>query len=216
MDGLPTAKRHAERSRSAILKAATELFAENGYAATTLGDVGRRAGLSRGTPAYFFGSKEGLYRQVLGQAFSEARESLLGARRRAEDRGLKGEAAFRHALDAYIDFLVERPDFVRLVEWEALGHGAGLAETAPHHEMVLAALEDIGDALRDRLPAGFDITQLMLSIAGLCWFPIAHRETLGKVLAADPLSPKFVAARKRHVAELVLRGIGGPGRREEK
>jgi TetR/AcrR family transcriptional regulator len=212
---LSTSKRHADRSREAILQAATTLFAEQGYASTTMQQIGTRAGLSRGTPGYFYGSKESLYGAVLERVFAQAGQALRRAREEADERGLSGEATFSHAIGAYIDFLVDRADFVRLVEWEALGHGRGLRKSSSHLDMAMAALQDMGEVLRDQLEPGFDISQLMLSIAGLCWFPVAHRETLGRVLAVDALHPEFVAARKRHVIGLVLNGIGGPRRTEK-
>lgn len=207
--GFPTSTRHATRSREAILKAATELFAEHGYVATTLEAVGARAGLSRGTPAYFYGSKPRLYEAVLTHGFTQAREALLQARREARQRGLAGQDAFRHDVESYVAFLVEHPDFVRLVEWEALGHGIRLQHAKPHLETVMAALEDIGEVFAQQLPPGYDLSQLLLSIAGLCWFPIAHRETLGRVLGLDPLDRAFIDSRTQHVVELVLHGVGG-------
>jgi AcrR family transcriptional regulator len=52
--------RNAERSRAAILDAAERIFARDGWGAATLAVIGAEAGVSRGTPGYFFGSKEGL------------------------------------------------------------------------------------------------------------------------------------------------------------
>ena len=51
-------ERNPDRTRELILDAAETLFAERGYEETSLADVGERAGVSRGTPGYFFGSKE--------------------------------------------------------------------------------------------------------------------------------------------------------------
>jgi TetR/AcrR family transcriptional regulator len=68
-----TRSRDSGRSREALLAAAERLFAERGFEATSLTDIGAAAGLSRGTPSYFFGSKAGLYRAVLERAF-EARD----------------------------------------------------------------------------------------------------------------------------------------------
>ncbi|MFZ0040703.1 MAG: TetR/AcrR family transcriptional regulator [Solirubrobacteraceae bacterium] len=214
--GLPHAGRDAFLSREAILRSAAELFAEHGYASTTLEDIGRRAGLSRGAPGYQFGSKDKLYAAVVSRVFSEARDALLLARDEAAEAELDGRQGFTYAVGAYIDFLASHADFVRLVEWEALGHGDGLRGASPHLDMVMAALDSIGEALAPELPAGFDLTQLMLSIAGLCWFPIAHRETLGRVLQVDPLDRSFIQARKQHVVDLVVHGISGSGRREER
>ncbi|MBA3443955.1 MAG: helix-turn-helix transcriptional regulator, partial [Gemmatimonadales bacterium] len=50
-------ERDPKRSRAAILDAAERLFADQGYGATSLSEVGAIAGVSRATPGYFFGSK---------------------------------------------------------------------------------------------------------------------------------------------------------------
>ena len=60
------------RSREAILDAAERLFAEKGYESTSLKKIAEVAGLSRNTPAHFFGSKEGLYGVVLDRVFADA------------------------------------------------------------------------------------------------------------------------------------------------
>ena len=61
----PERERNPTRTREAILDAAERLFAEQGYEATSLSQVGQEAGVSRGTPGYFYGSKADLYRAVL-------------------------------------------------------------------------------------------------------------------------------------------------------
>ena len=81
--------RDAERSRAAILDAAERLFAAYGYHATSLQDVGDAAGVSRGTPSYFFRSKEGLYRAVLDRAFSKVSEILRTTRDDAAKLGVE-------------------------------------------------------------------------------------------------------------------------------
>ena len=65
MGSLPDRERNPARTRAAILDAAEKLFAGKGFDATSLNDVGTAAGVSRGTPGYFFGSKEELVRAVL-------------------------------------------------------------------------------------------------------------------------------------------------------
>jgi len=58
-------RRDAAASRRAILDAAEQLFAQRGYDRASLGEIGRRAGVSAALPAYFFGCKEALYAAVL-------------------------------------------------------------------------------------------------------------------------------------------------------
>src|SRR3954453_9717110 len=63
--------RDAERSRRAILEAAEQLFARQGYDAASLAGIGEAAGVARGTPSYFFGSKEDLYQAVLERMYEK-------------------------------------------------------------------------------------------------------------------------------------------------
>ncbi|ONH31494.1 TetR family transcriptional regulator [Pseudofrankia asymbiotica] len=62
----PTAQRRdARRSRERLLAAAAELFAERGYAGTSLRAVAERAGVDAALVARYYGGKDGLYRAVL-------------------------------------------------------------------------------------------------------------------------------------------------------
>ncbi|TLX56288.1 TetR/AcrR family transcriptional regulator [Stutzerimonas nosocomialis] len=54
-----------ERNRELILRAASEEFAEKGFAATKTSDIAQRAGLPKPNVYYYFKSKERLYREVL-------------------------------------------------------------------------------------------------------------------------------------------------------
>ena len=58
---LPGATRKAERTRGAILKAAQELFAELGYARTTVRDIAARAAIDPAMVMRYFGSKDALF-----------------------------------------------------------------------------------------------------------------------------------------------------------
>lgn len=54
-----------ERNRELILNAASEEFADKGFAATKTSDIASRAGLPKPNVYYYFKSKENLYREVL-------------------------------------------------------------------------------------------------------------------------------------------------------
>jgi AcrR family transcriptional regulator len=60
----------AQRTRAAIVAAAGDLFMANGYAATSLAEVARAAGVARPTVFATFGSKTALLRQVLDEALA--------------------------------------------------------------------------------------------------------------------------------------------------
>src|SRR5687768_7618761 len=104
-------RRDAQRSREAILDAAERLFAARGFDRVTLAEIGAESGLSRQTPAYFFGSKDELYAAVLERVFAARTEALAPAfaplRAWAGEEPL--ERPLRAAVDGYVDFLRARP-----------------------------------------------------------------------------------------------------------
>jgi AcrR family transcriptional regulator len=200
-------ERNAPRSREAILDAAEELFAEQGFGGTSLEEVGLRAGVSRGTPGYFFGSKADLYRAVLERCLDQVRTAVRSGRDRALASGESAEIVLAGAVGEYFDFITSHRNFVRLMEWEALGGGQALHGVPPHLEAAREALA----AITAELDLGQDgeAAQLLLSIIGLCWFPLVHSGTVLTALGLDAAAPEFIATRKQHVIDLVVHGLKG-------
>ena len=201
-------RRDAARSREAILDAAEQLFAAQGYHGTSLQEVGTAANLSRGTPSYFFRSKSELYRAVLERAFSQVRNAVKSGRERALRSGEPPDVVLAGAVGEYFDFLGGHPHFVRLLEWEAL-QAADSGELEPHlgalHEAIAAMAEELGLGVENRAAA----EQLVVSILALSWFHLIHDRTLLPGLGVSVDSPEFIAARRQHVIELVLHGMRG-------
>jgi AcrR family transcriptional regulator len=95
-------------SDAAMAAAAVALICERGAAATTLKDVGMRAGYSRGLAGYRFGTKAGLW-AFLVHTIGE--EWLAELRRAAA--GTTGLQTLHAALDAHCAILIESPDRFR-------------------------------------------------------------------------------------------------------
>jgi AcrR family transcriptional regulator len=204
----PDKVRNAERSRAAILDAAERLFAEQGYDATSLTNVGAVAGVSRGTPGYFFRSKAELYQAVLERSFSEVRDAVRTGRERALASNESPDAILAGAVSDYFDFLAARPNFVRLIEREAL-NGSSLPEGANAFSAGQEALAAISAELGlDDAPSG-EAAQLLLSIISLCWFPMIHARTVALAVGVRVDDAEELDRRKRHVIDLVLHGIRG-------
>jgi AcrR family transcriptional regulator len=205
----PDRERDPDRSRSAILDAAEQLFAEQGYEASSLAEVGLRAGVSRGTPGYFFGSKAELYRAVLERCFEEVRTAVRSGRERTRSGTHAPEEILEGAVSDYFDFLAARPNFVRLIERDALSSGSLLADTDPPLSAGQEALAAIAAELGlDPSPSG-EAAQLLLSIISLCWFPVVHGRTVAGAVGVDLSTPDALAQRKRHVVALVSHGLRG-------
>lgn len=208
--------RDAARSRDAILDAAERLFAERGFDGASLEEIGAAAGVSRGTPSYFFGSKDGLYRAVLERVF-KAREAFLDERferalaklpappAKPDQASLR--AAIEEAVDAYSAFLATRPTFVQLVQREAVDSAKRMAAVRTGAPAVHHLLGEILERVSPSTASRQDVRHLLLTFVSLLFFPHGHASTLMKSLELDPRNARFARERNRHVVELLLSAI---------
>ena len=120
----------AERSATAnrrVIRAAIRLIAGQGYTRTTLAQVGKEAGYTGGLVSHHFGSKEGLLRALVERAAGRFyQDQLLAATR--DKSGLDALCA---SMDAYLDELVVREEYMRAIYvlmGEALGPVAEVNE----------------------------------------------------------------------------------------
>ncbi|MBA3317868.1 MAG: TetR/AcrR family transcriptional regulator [Gemmatimonadales bacterium] len=200
-------ERNPIRTRAAILDAAEKLFAQKGFDATSLNEVGTAAGVSRGTPGYFFGSKGDLYQAVLDRSFGEVREAVRAGRARALASNQAPAAILAGAVSDYFDFLAGRPNFIRLIEREALNGGPQFDEVSlsAGQEALAAISAELG---LDDSPSG-EAAQLLLSIIALCWFHLIHARTVAPAVGVSLENADDLERRRRHIVGLVLHGLAG-------
>ena len=194
----------AEASKTAILDAAEALFAEKGYEATSLQEICDRAGVTRGLPTYFFGSKEGLYRAVLERIFalSLTHELLKLLREQAQQADARPEEGLRVVIERLFDFFVTHPTFIRITEWEALNGGRYLGNLP----RLVTTLREAVNVLQEEARWPIDAEQFLIDLVALCWFPLAQAQTFLKPLGVDIGDPDFLARRKQHVVQFLLEG----------
>jgi TetR/AcrR family transcriptional regulator len=207
--------RDAERSRRAILAAAEQAFAAGGFAGASLGAIADAAGVSRGTPSYFYGSKDGLYQAVLEGIYADRNARLepafarLGEWAEASAPAASLRGVLGRCVGEYLDFLRERPTFVDIMEREALDGGTRLAATTARS----AVMEDAFAALRRRRRAhglrSFDVDDAVLCLVGLAYTPVAQRATMLRRRGLSIDDPAFVRRRKRHIVDVLLFIVGG-------
>ena len=135
-------------ARERLLSGATALFASKGYAATTVREIVERAGVTKPVLYYYFGSKEGIYLDLMREPFSKfaalVEEALLPA---ASAR----ERLFRLCLRAY-DIFVENLDAARVMYSIYYGppQGAPFVDfDAYHHRFQEAVLQVLREGIRD-------------------------------------------------------------------
>jgi AcrR family transcriptional regulator len=75
-----------DRSEDALLDAAAELVAERGVQGASLASIGARAGVSRGLPTHYFGSKDVLVARLAERAQSRIGQEMREAQRSQAER----------------------------------------------------------------------------------------------------------------------------------
>ncbi len=199
--------RDAERSRISILDAAEQLFAELGFTGASLAAIADKAGVSVGLPGYFFGSKEDLHREVLHRVF-ERRDAALDEVVDAAETLLAespddAEGALRKLVGGYVEFLLTTPTFVWLLTRDAIER-AGDREVAPRHsrhfaERMVEIMTQIGV-----VGPGDDSDQLVLSVIGMCYFPLEHDATIVAGMGQRAWSRTFQEKRVDHIVRLLM------------
>lgn len=206
--------RDADRSRRLILDAAEQLFARRGFAAASFADIGEAAGLSRGTPSYFFGSKDELYDAVLERMNADRTAALepvfepLVAWAQAPGRDEPLRPVLSRSVEGYLRFLRDRPTYVDIIEREALAGGDRLRRL----ELQSTVMEDAFGVLARRARAkglrGFDAGEAILLLVALGYMPVAHRDTMVRRQGFQFDDDGFLARRTRHVTDLLLHYLG--------
>jgi len=91
-----------ESVRHRLLAAATDLFTQKGYAATTVREIVGAAGVTKPVLYYYFRNKEGIYLELMREAFFRLDELIAGS---VGDRGSATQKLLRLCDRAYTLFM---------------------------------------------------------------------------------------------------------------
>lgn len=204
---LEAAPRRGAVTAARILDAAEELFAERGYAGTTLRDVAERVGLRIPSLYNHFPSKDALYAAVLARGIGPVAELLS---KLAETPAAERNDPSR-VVEPVMRILAERPHLPRLLLHETLSGGERLTPMlrewmAPTFARAQALVEDRGDGTR-LAPERAALVVLAMYHAVLGFFASAplYRALTG----TDLLTPSMLARQTellRQMSEALLPG----------
>ncbi|HWF14922.1 MAG TPA: TetR/AcrR family transcriptional regulator [Acidimicrobiales bacterium] len=135
-DGDPRRPRRSQADRSAttraaLIRAARELFAEQGFAATSRDQIAQRAGVTRGALYHHFESKTAVFAALVTELEDELVERVISAAAEAEGVRAQLHLASRAYMDACADptlarILVDAPAVLGVAACRALDAGACL------------------------------------------------------------------------------------------
>lgn len=199
----PIRVRDPEATREAVLAAAERLFAENGFANTSLRDISAASGVSHPLIHHHFGSKEGLYQAVKRRLVESYAERFPHAAR-AVNRPLNLGSELRRLM-AYIG---DNPLLLRLCAWTRLEGDRQVWPGEP----------DIFETIRRRIEVSqcrkliredLDPTYLTIMLLGVVFFWLDNREHFAHRFGAEINDKDYL----RQVVEILDRGmnLGGEG-----
>ncbi|RMH41565.1 MAG: TetR/AcrR family transcriptional regulator [Deltaproteobacteria bacterium] len=160
-------RRDPERTRAAILRAATALFTRCGLNGTSLDDISREAGVNRGLIYHYFKTKESLFDQVLAQPLNEYTRSQLELLQKPDFDAL----SLRDATESFFWFLSRHPELVRLLSWTLAMRRLALelAQLEFTRLFFRAAVQRLDQAkAAGRIRANIDSAHLLITIIDLC------------------------------------------------
>jgi AcrR family transcriptional regulator len=191
-------ERTKAQNRAAILEAAREVFAEQGYDAAGVRDVIRRTELASGTFYNYFPDKESVFRAVLDDSAQEVRRRLRAVRSSARTL----ESFVGDAYRAWFEFLVED----RLM-FELLQRNAGTIRQLFGDPVLGAGVDELLDDLRAAIERGdlppLDADYMAGAMAGVAL------ELGVRMIEREPVDVEGAA---RFATELFLGGIAQLGR----
>ena len=186
----PAASRNPERSRERILEAAFREFAAQGLAGARVDRIARRAAINKRMLYHYFGGKEDLFREVLRRKM--AQRQAWGSATPDEPAG---------SLPYWFELILRDPDWIRLLEWEALQFGEKrLIDEGPRTRATAAAVERVRlRQKRGHLAEDLPAEHVLLAMLSLTWFPLAFPQ-LTRLITGQ--APSAAAFRSRHKAFL--------------
>ena len=198
----------AQATRDSILRAAIKVFAKHGYAGGSVEKISRAAKSYDRMIYYYFGSKEGLFIDVLEETYRRFNE--------AESELVLDESHPVEALTAVTRFMwgyyQKNPEFITLLNTENLHRGVHIAKSLRARDYSSDAIAVLARVLRSGADQGVfrgDVAarDVYLMIASMGCFYLSNRYTLSAFLGQALESPAALAHWENFLVDAVLRAV---------
>ena len=204
--------RDPEGTRNRILHAAIEEFAERGLSGARIDSIAQRSGANMRMIYHYYGSKEGLYTQVLEHVYEDLRnkESKLNL------GDLEPFDAMLKLFNFTYAHFAKNPHVISLWTGENLQKGVYLSTSLRTALLSSPLLEGIRETLtrgeaQKVFRAGIDPLQLYVSMVALSYFHLSNAWTLSAIFHTKIRSEKWKSERRRHAQEMLAAYLVGPG-----
>jgi len=189
-----------EIRRQKIIDTAAELFARQGYAATSVNDLGRAVGLAKGALYYYIGSKENLLVEIQ----SRVMDPLLARARQIAELDADPLLRLRLLSESLLTIIFRRLDHIWVYEHDYRNLTGDYLETLLAQR---AEFEGLVTGLLTEAAANGDFRATPARLATLQFLNL-HNHTYQWV---RPGGRWNAAQLSREYCDTLLRGFGAPG-----
>lgn len=203
--GAEIRRRRSASSRTAILRAAERIFAEEGLAGARTDAIAGQAGVNKALLYYYFRSKDDIFRAVVEEHlkdFHRQVSEVLGARGSAP-------AVLLSYVSAHFDFISARPYYPRLLHRLLMADERRLKRLVTRR--FLPIYRKLARVIERGIRAGelrrVDSHQAVLSLVALVVFYFSTAPVAKLVMRIDPYDPARLARRKREVLDFIRHGL---------
>lgn len=194
-------------TKTKMIEAAVTLFAKQGYAAVSVREVARVAGVNVAAVSYHFGGKEGLYQAVLEEQFAPIAGLL---EKLPQLSAMSGESRLRLYADSIAGIHHQRPYFIRIMTSELTNPTVCFPIIKKYISQVFRFIHE---ALRDGVVAGEFRADLDTGLAVPALAGIMNFLFIGRTMAREflPLSDESDREYTAQSFRIFLNGIRRDG-----
>jgi len=198
-------QRDPERTRRAILDAATVEFVLHGFAGASVNEIAARAQVNKRMLYHYYGKKDDLYLAVLERSYRGIRS--------AETQLRLTDLAPREAIERLVlftwNYFLEHPEFLSLLNTENMLQARYLRRSERirdlHSPLIAMIIDVLGRGEAEGLfRKGVDPVQLYIDIASLGFFYLSNRHTLSTIFQRNLEDEAGLRERGRHVVDVIL------------
>ncbi len=201
----------AEATRQNILDEALREFSQYGLSGARVDRIADKMHTSKRMIYYYFGSKSGLYREVLKESYRQLRS--LEADFHLED--LPPMLALRKLVEGTVDYHASHSDFIRVIMTENIHKGAHIRKMPELKSVNRKAIEIVEEICDRGIKEGIfrsDLEPVKVheNISALAFFNVSNRYTFGFLFDQDFTSKKMHAKRREQIVDTITRYVRAP------
>ena len=205
-------QRDPERTKSEILRVATEEFATHGFAGTRVEEIAARTRTTKRMIYYYFETKEGLYERVLEEAFRD----ILRSEAEVDVENLDPVVAIRRLAEFAFDRHESHPTFSRLISYENMQEARFMRAADGFDGRVRPIVGMLARVLERGQEAGvfrgdIDAVDLHMLISSYCFFRMNNRFTFAANFERDLADPRRREVYRSRIGDVVVAYLTAAG-----